>query len=356
MRDTRMEYGSEFDIDSSKPFITSAPSGLDIVDAVYYRSGRDALKALADMAGESYDTVLLPALCCESMILPFELKGKKTCFYKLRCDLKGNEQDVRSKLKPGTIFLYMRYFGIVPFSDEFLGSVRRDHPHVIMAEDRTHDIIIPRENEGFRPDVMLASVRKWSYLPEGGVLTARLPVTDSVSDRRFGDMRAEAMEKKSRYLRCWRPEVKQEFLHELSLASDILDEGPETVTVTPEYMDILTHTDFAEILRRRRENAALLHERIKPLEKEGKLRLLSDHPEDSTLYFCILIENRGQVQRAMAERNVYCPVIWPMPDECIGICENAQYAVDHMLAIPCDQRYGIEDMEYIASCLREVMN
>jgi len=356
MRNTLMEYGSEFDLDSSKQFMSSEPSGLGITDAVYYRSGRDTLKALSDMAGEKYSRVLLPALCCESMILPFKLKGKKVDFYKLNSDFTGDENDVLGKLFPGTIFLYMRYFGIVPFSDKFLSSVKRNHSDILLAEDRTHDIIIPRENELFDPDVMLASVRKWSYLPDGCILRSRIPLTPSSTDSRFGDIRRAAMEKKSHYLECWQTEMKKEFLHELSEASDILDESPVTVAITPEYYSVLEHTDFTKILERRGANVAILYEHIKPLENEGKLRLLSDSPENSTLYFCILIENRGEVQMSMAQRNVYCPVIWPMPDECRGVCENAQYAVDHMLALPCDQRYDEEDMEYIASCLREVLN
>ena len=73
------------------------------------------------------------------------------------------------------------------------------------------------------------------------------------------------------------------------------------------------------------------------------------------LYLGVLLEKRDSVQKFMAENSVYCPVIWPVPEQAVGVCENCEYVAGHMLALPCDQRYGEADMEHIAALLKAAL-
>ncbi len=57
----------------------------------------------------------------------------------------------------------------------------------------------------------------------------------------------------------------------------------------------------------------------------------------------------------MAQRGVYCPVIWPEPEAARGACAVSRYVTEHMLALPCDQRYTPEDMDFIADTLIEAL-
>ena len=161
-----MEYGSIFETGSNAAF-ARAGSGFLRADWQLFRSGRDAMKALARAAGRK--RVLLPALCCESMLVPFAQSGYELVFYRLREDLRGDETDVLNKLRDGDMFLYLSYFGVKPFSDAFLESLRAGGKNLLLAEDRTQDLIVPRPENGFQPDAMVASLRKWAALPEGGV-------------------------------------------------------------------------------------------------------------------------------------------------------------------------------------------
>ena len=345
-----MEYGSEFDWRANEGFLTDSA---DFVkeDWHLYRSGRDALKALARSVGKT--RVLLPALCCESMILPFTQNGCEIVFYRLNEDLSGNEADVREKLTDGALLLYMRYFGIRPFSDAFLQSLRADG--YLLAEDRTQDIIVPRESEGFVPDYMLASLRKWAALPDGGMLRGGKITEDARADSAFGDLRVEAMREKTRYLESWEAALKQDFLHRLAAASDMLDADAVPVAMSGGYEALLRSLDFGKLYAARLRNIQILKNRLEPLERDGLLRFLTHAPEQSTLYFPIRLQNRNAVQKAMAARDIYCPVIWPEPEESAGVCPVSHAVVSDMLAIPCDQRYDEQDMEFIAANLTEIL-
>ncbi len=347
-----MEYGSEFHAAANAPFVRETDTGFVQPDWQLFRSGRDALKALAKRTGRK--RVLLPALCCESMLVPFRLAGYEIVLYRLTEDLRADETDVIGKLRDGDLLLYMAYFGIRPFTDAFLQSLRKSGRDVFLTEDRTQDILAPEDGR-FRPDATLASLRKWAALPEGGMLRCSSGAAPDAPEPRFGALRREAMEKKDRYLESWDAALKQDFLEELHRAEALLDEGTEAHAMSAGEEERLRKLDLTAIYAARVRNLRRLRERLAPLEAAGKLRCLTCEPERSGLYLPLLLDERDRVQRAMAARGVYCPVIWPEPEEAAGVCPASRFAVGHMLGLPCDQRYGEADMDFIAQTLRDIL-
>lgn len=347
-----MEYGSIFETGSNAAF-ARAGSGFLRADWQLFRSGRDAMKALARAAGRR--RVLLPALCCESMLVPFAQSGYELVFYRLREDLRGDETDVLNKLLDGDMFLYLSYFGVKPFSDAFLESLRAGGKNLLLAEDRTQDLIVPRPENGFQPDAMVASLRKWAALPEGGVLQSALTPGPLREDSAFGDRCREAQEEKNRYLEDWEPARKRAFLELFRGAEALLDTGGEPVAMSGRYRQTAEGLDFDAIYRARRINLLHLKQRLEPLAASGRLRFPGDSPENSALYLPILLEDRDRVQRAMAEEKIYCPVIWPEPEAAAGVCPVSHAVTKHMLALPVDQRYGEKEMDFFAATLERIL-
>lgn len=346
-----MEYGSEFDLYANRPFQGKAaiPDSWQL-----YRSGRDALKAFARLADRK--RVLLPALCCDSMFLPFQLNGYEIVFYRLRADYSADEHDVLEKLTDGAVLLYMRYFGVRPFSDAFLNALRQSGRELLFLEDRTHDILIPRSDTGFRPDATAASLRKWAALPEGGMLETKLGIYPAKTDTAYGDMRLDAMEKKSLYLQNGDEEIHADYMDALRRADRLLDESGEPVSMHERYREVLCGLDFSAILAARRRNLHRLQERLAPMIADGTVRLMTRSPENSGLYLPILIKNRNAVQQALLRRRLYCPAaIWPEPPEAAGVCPVSHSVSEHMLSVLCDQRYTEADMDYEAETLIEIL-
>ena len=343
------EYGSEHHWQSRTAYITGS-GGLEPEEWSFYRSGRDAMKQVAAM--HRGGRVLLPALCCESMILPFEKNGCAVKFYKLKADLAGDEEDVLKKLGPGCILLYMTYFDVRPFSQAFLEKLRA--LGVFLLEDRTQDIIVRRREE-FLPDATVASLRKWAAMPEGGLLKTEAALPPAETDGRFARLRLEAMGEKGDYLELGRPEMKADFLKKLHEADELLDESGKAVAMSPENLGYIEELDFERILERRRQNCYVLRRELKEAAAAGKLSFMGSGENTSGLYLGVMLNNRDTVQKYMAERSIYCPVIWPVPDEAKGVCENCEYVAEHMLALPCDQRYGQKDMEHIAAVLKAAL-
>ena len=347
-----MEYGSEFDLRSNEAFRgeTVFPA-----DCQLFRSGRDALKAFARLAGKR--RVLLPALCCESMILPFRQNGWEIGFYRLRADYSADEADVLAKLGDGSVLLYMRYFGIRAFTDDFLETLRGSGRGLLFLEDRTHDLLVPRVAGGFQPDAVVASLRKWAALPEGGVLQTGLGTVAASTDSRYGELRLAAMEEKSRFLENGDMELRAAYTEKLRRAESLLDASAEPAAMHPRFRQIAEGLDYAAILAARRRNIRRLRDRLAPLLSDGTLRLLTPEPEKSGLYLPVLLRERAGVLQELYRRRLYCPqTIWPEPAAAADICPVCHFVTEHILALLCDQRYHETEIDYLADSLTEILH
>ncbi|MCI9272521.1 MAG: hypothetical protein HFE39_01010 [Clostridiales bacterium] len=348
------EVGSEFDWDSNIPYQRQqdCPPGLKN-GIVYYRSGRDALRAIACRYRKTHRRVLLPALCCESMVTPFLDTGYEAAFYSLnREDLTADAGRILSDLDEETVFLWMDYFGVTSLSQDALRTIRERVPGAIFVKDRTHDLL-EKKNEGVF-DYLVASVRKWLAIPDGGVLYSKheMPPPGD-GDPLFSQLRSEAMKEKSRYLEAGNPEMKQRFREKLGLATKCIDDAKEVAGMSQDAKKMLSAIDFLKIAAVRKENVNALEQAVQGIKG---VELLPGQTERSGLYYPVMIRsNRDRVQSGLAERGIYCPVIWPEPEQARGVCPTASYIAGHMLALPCDQRYGSADMHRIGKALANVV-
>lgn len=349
-----LEIGSDFDFNSNNEFIDINEPKSFLKDAEFYRSGRDALKAIAKNSKDKYKRILLPALCCESMVVPFQTNGYEISYYKLNPDLTANVEDVLSKLQPTNLFLYMNYFGIQSFPEENLQLIKQSFSSVIMIEDRTHEVLSLRQTS-FIPEFTVCSIRKWLAIPDGGLLYSK---SDKFNvrveyDVYFSVVRKKALINKSKYLQSGNSELKELFRQQLADANTYLDNDKAVVSMSEESFEILRNINFKKVSEIRRRNTGFLHQALISLNNVKQIKELDIEREG--LYYPVIFEDRDRIQKELANRKIYCPVIWPLPQEAKGICEVADYISAHMLALPCDQRYDISDMEYIISTLKSIL-
>lgn len=108
--------------------------------------------------------------------------------------------------------------------------------------------------------------------------------------------------------------------------------------------------NLTEVSEKRSRNARVLIEELKGFT------FVHDKADLGDVYVAVLIENRDEVQKKLASMGILCTIIWPLNEEQRETCEVAKYTEEHMLTIYCDQRHSVEDMKYIAFCIRRVCN
>lgn len=139
----------------------------------------------------------------------------------------------------------------------------------------------------------------------------------------------------------------KEFYNDYKKNNELFDEQPL------KYMSNLTRNllhaiDYESVKKKRTENYNILHEQ---LEYYNHLNL---HSVEGAFAYPLFIENAVQVRCKLIDSNIYIPQLWPNVLQ--DIKENTlEYRLtENILPIPCDQRYGYEEMEQICDLLNKL--
>jgi len=103
--------------------------------------------------------------------------------------------------------------------------------------------------------------------------------------------------------------------------------------------NLLRGIDYSFVESRRQQNFAYLNERL------GGINLLELKP--AKFMYPLMIGNGSELRKKLQAEKIYIPTLWPAVFE-VSERESLEYRMaENILPIPIDQRYGIEDMEYI---------
>lgn len=351
------EYGYEYEVQLDKELWDKTENQVTyktFLGAMCLRSGRDALKIVA----REYEptSVLLPALSCDSMIVPFTLYGHNIKYYKLNKDYSINMEDLIEKIQDmdnTVLFLYMDYFGKLAISDAQLYCLKENNSNIVFIEDKTHTLLTEKIRD-FKPEYTVASLRKWVDIPDGGLLWSRFGLKNNTlsNNLEFSITRLKAQCMRFEFLVSGDAELKKKFRSIFSTVSDLIDREQMPGSMSSYSYERVKQYDLKMNADKRKENAESL---IKELKKSG-YELIQSKAGASDVYVSILVENRNELQKALAEEGIFCTIIWPLNDEQRNSCKVAKYTEEHMLSIYCDQRYTVDDMKYIASRIVRLSN
>ena len=108
---------------------------------------------------------------------------------------------------------------------------------------------------------------------------------------------------------------------------------------------------YEKELEIRNQNARYL---LSEFEKMNVVKSPIQVTKENPLYIPIFVENRTDVQTYLRGHNIFAPVLWPIPKEVEqDINKDVSYIYEHLLAIPCDQRYSLDDMRKIVESFYE---
>lgn len=339
------EYGYEYDAIRNESVWKKTKGKVTyekLWEALCLRSGRDALKTIAREFEPT--KVYLPALACDSMVIPFEMYEHKVVYYKLNKDYSIDLQYLKSIIDDG-LFLYMDYFGKTAITDNELHELRNQN-NLIFIEDRTHNLIWDKKSE-FEPEFIMASLRKWINVPDGGLLWSKrkLVYQEFYEDTSFAETRLKAQCMRNQYFRTGDESIKLEYRKIFSSVSDIMDTDKNPSRMSAYSYEIANSTNWDEIREKRKSNAELL---IRELRKEN-IRLIQRKSGHSDLYVAFMINDRDYKQSRLSSKGIFNTIIWPLTDKQKTVCQTAKKTEEYMLAAPCDQRYAPEDMIFIAN-------
>lgn len=349
------EYGYEYDAVFDKELYEKSKGKVThekFMGAMCLRSGRDSLKVVAREFEPTI--VLIPALACDSMILPFEMYEHEVKYYKLNRNYSIDIESLYSLIPnedKTVLFLYMDYFSNKAIEDTELEMIRASYPHLVFIEDRTHNLLVESQYT-FKPDFTVASLRKWIDIPDGGLLwtNRELKKKEYSEDLTFSEVRLCAQCMRNKFLQSGDETIKAKYRKIFSTVTDMIDKEKLPGVMSRYAYKRACQANLKEVNETRIRNAQILINNLKGFT------FVQDKPGFGDAYVAVLIKNRDEAQRKLAKMGIFCTIIWPLNDEQRVACEVAEYTEKHILTIYCDQRHSVEDMKYIASCIRRVCN
>ena len=107
--------------------------------------------------------------------------------------------------------------------------------------------------------------------------------------------------------------------------------------------NLLHAIDYEFVKRRRTENFKYLHSKLRKINK-----LVLSVPEGAFMYPFYVV-NGAEIRKQLQQKKIFIPTLWP---DVFNLCSEDDLEYDmakNILPMPVDQRYGVEDMEYMVT-------
>lgn len=319
------------------------------------KSGRNAIKALCKCIETQDKSVMLPIYTCDTVIQPFIDEGWKVYFYRINKDLTiniENFQCIYEKINPKIVFVHS-FFGFDTIGNDCSLLEQCKLNGSVIVEDMTQSLF--SDHYLSFADYYVTSFRKFLAIPDGGALISSNDIqllNIKLADESIADVALEAFDLKKNYFVSEDKKLKEQFREKYQELNCLIGENDSLKEISDISYKIINSCDTLSISSIRKCNYTYIYDNlnnytwIKPVLSEIK-------GEICPLYLPVYVENRKKLQSFLTERNIYCPVIWPKSKHITEMDDDSQYMYEHMLCIPIDQRYGMDEMNVIRTALKD---
>ena len=297
---------------------------------------------------------LIPEFTCYSVIEPFLLeKGEVFSYPVLKNNLSIKVSKLNNLIDENNInvLLIHPYFG---FNTIIYDEELRDDLVVIFDDTQG---IYSNFNYDFY-DYKLVSLRKWGPLVDGSLLVKKDSfniVEDFKENKRLTPIMMEAMDKKAKYMDENKGD-KDIFLSLYREGLNCIRENKDLNRISEESLISQTYMDIDDLKKKRNNNfKSLLDFNWCYIGRP----IFNEIDDDIVpLFFPFYVnDNRKDLQKFLAKNNIYAPIIWGRPDyykeKDIILDRNTEYIYNHILCIPIDQRYDLDDMNKVKRVLED---
>ncbi len=347
----KKEIGSIFPLSSEELSIAEHTPLSIPEDRFYYSLCREALYDIALSLSNSSQEVLIPAYTCQTVITPFEEAGWKCEYYAINKNLRidiTHLMDTISSSKASLLVVHP-YYGLELSEEEVEALQYVSDKGVKIILDLTQCIF---SNKTY-PFVTytVGSYRKWFPIPDGGYLLKSKEtkgiLQPSMENAEFTEREMAAMYLRGQYFGNGEQRTKDISIRLSKVADHIADSNVTPHRISKIAYNLLVAQDLDQNKKSRLNNCKFLFAHINENEKVSKVYQHLEEVTTPPLYFIIYVDDRAALQRLLAKDAIYAPVIWPVEDERVLINDEVKYIYQHLLAIPCDQRYDLNDMQRV---------
>lgn len=300
-------------------------------DAIAVNSGRNGLEYI--LRSKQYKKIYIPYFTCDAVITPLKRLKIDYAFYKI--DEKFEPIFDFEQLTQHEAFLYTNYLGL---KSKFINDKLPRNYNVIIDNAQA---FYARPVDGFDT---FYSPRKFFGVPDGGYV-------------RLDGLSTLKLEPSTSYSNVDHL-LKQV---DVSIEYGFVDyqENEQNIGAAPlRAMSSLTQKmlnaiDYAHVAKVRKENFETLSYEL------NAYNLFEDFDNsEAALHYPLYLESGATpLREALIKNRIYIPTYWPNVLEWLpeGKFIEREF-VENIIHLPIDQRYGQEDMNYIAKAIKTLLS
>lgn len=140
----------------------------------------------------------------------------------------------------------------------------------------------------------------------------------------------------------------REFYQEASHNNDIFDQEP-VKKMSGLTENILHGIDYNYVKKKRTRNFLYLHDKLSYMN-ELKVNVV-----EGAFMYPFMVDNAQMIKNELLKNNIYIPTLWP---NVVNDLPNDWWEwrlANNILPLPCDQRYGIEEMRHIINKIKNIL-
>ena len=287
--------------------------------AVALNCGRNALAYL--IKARSIRRLWIPKFICDSVIRVCAREGIAYTLYSIGMDFKPAEG---IRLGENEWLYFVNYYS------------QFDNNQIASYVERYGRVIIDNAQSYFQPPLphvdTIYTCRKYFGVADGAFLytDAKLeePLAQDESFKRMGFLLG-------RYER-----TASEFYNEYTMNNEFFVKEP--IKRMSKLTDNLLHgIDYKQVKAIREQNYQALHQALSGING------LTLNGTVGTFMYPLLLEKGMEVRRRLQKQKIYIPMLWGDVFHWCEEYETEYYMAKNILPLPIDQRYGVEEMQWV---------
>lgn len=294
-------------------------------NSLNFQSARAAFYSLLEEGRPS--RVWMPRYICDSMLAPLNATNTEIVFYNIDLDFEVSK-DIQ--IKDDDWLVYVNYFGVC--------STQEDR---LLKRFDSSQLIFDHSQAFFSsPKDCLATIyspRKFFGVPDGGLMFTSLSVIEPQQIDTHSVSRSTHLLKRIDSS----PEIGyQDFKNSEETFCDL---QPRRLSLLTDRL--LKSIDYDACKKQRNANFHFLHYKLKHINNLNFDITSIDGP----MSYPLLIDDHTVRDRLLANR-IFVPKYWPEAGNRVNYGSAEGELLNKLLPLPCDQRYGQEDMMRIIEC------
>ena len=294
-------------------------------DGIKLDCGRSCLAYLIE--ARQIERILMPSFMCDAVFNLCDRYNVSIRFYNVGYDLKPH--DIHPSKDE---YLYLsNYYGQLTETD--IKQYKSLFEKVIVDNTQAY---FSKPIEGVDT---LYTCRKYFGVADGGIL-----FTDASISKEIGQ--SESFDKMT-YLLGRFERSASEYYEQSSLNNDRFENQP-LLRMSMLTENLLHGIDYKFICQRREDNYNYLHNVFKGINRLSLIK-----PDGPFSYPLMIKEGAMEIRKRLAKEKIYIPVLWPNVLQ--GLNEIDYDLAMNILPLPCDQRYSLNEMKYLADRVNSLL-